>query len=369
MKNGKQLVLQAMRGGATDRVPVMLLNWGYDYTWKVAGLEPWELARGGSETWHEAHLALVERHQPDAFIYAGAGAGPNDPILLDEDKERWLIRDNNNGIVYGLTKDSYTWYEVESGRRTCDPVGDINSVADVDRLIPVPAGEAEEDHAGLRRLIEAVGDRALVFPIHTPAYIRTCYAMGFEKAMLTMVDDPDLFFYTCERYAAHDLDRMHALARAGADAVFIADGWASADIISPEMFERFALPYQDSVVRAAQEAGLLTVLWNEGDVMPFLDMEASLTVDAFAFEQPRKGWDLDLAKVRAVFGPDRCLFGNLDSERLFMRNDPAEIAAAVAEQLRRSGPGAPFVLCTGSPIPSNVELSAVDAMIEAVRPV
>ena len=57
--------------------------------------------------------------------------------------------------------------------------------------------------------------------------------------------------------------------------------------------------------------------------------EAALPLDAFAFEQPRKGVETTVARVREVFGPKRCLFGNLDSELLLMRNDPAEIAAAV----------------------------------------
>jgi uroporphyrinogen-III decarboxylase len=39
----------------------------------------------------------------------------------------------------------------------------------------------------------------------------------------------------------------------------------------------------------------------------------------------------------------------------------------VREQLALSGAGAPFVLCTGSPIPSDVEPEAVDAMLRAVR--
>ncbi len=156
-------------------------------------------------------------------------------------------------------------------------------------------------------------------------------------------------------------------AEAGAEAVFIADGWASCDIISPAMFERFALPYQRAIVEAAHEAGLRIVLWNEGDILPILPQEASLPVDAFAFEQPRKGVATTVAAVRAVFGPRRCLFGNLDSEDLLLRNDPQEIARAVEEQVAQSGPGAPFVLCTGSPLPSNVEPSAVDAMIAAAR--
>jgi len=71
--------------------------------------------------------------------------------------------------------------------------------------------------------------------------------------------------------------------------------------------------------------------------------------------------------VREVFGPERCLFGNLDSERLLAENDPRAIARTVEEQLRQSGAGNPFVLTTGSPLPSDIDPSAVDAFISAAR--
>ena len=97
------------------------------------------------------------------------------------------------------------------------------------------------------------------------------------------------------------------------------------------------------------------------------EQEAALPIDAFHVEQPRKGVELTVARVREVFGPKSCLFGNVDSEALFLRNDPREIEAEVLRQIQDSGVGAPFVLCTGSPLPSNIEPSAVEAMIRAAR--
>jgi uroporphyrinogen decarboxylase len=204
-------------------------------------------------------------------------------------------------------------------------------------------------------------------PNWAPGYILGCYAFGFEPAMTAMIQDPELFVYVCDRHAARDGLRMQRLAAAGAEAVFVADSWASCDIISPALFERFALPYQRSVTQAVHAAGMRMILWNLGDIVPVLGLEASLDLEGFAFEQPRKTFAVSIAQVRRVFGPQRCLFGNLDSEDLLLRNDAGEIASEVVEQIRQAGPAAPFILCTGSPIPSNVEPEAVDAMIRAAR--
>ena len=158
---------------------------------------------------------------------------------------------------------------------------------------------------------------------------------------------------------------MRELAEAGAEAVYIADGWASCDIISPQMFERFALPYQRSIAQAAHAGGLRVILWNEGNVLPILHLEAALDIDAFGTEQPRKGVNITVGQIREVFGPDRCLLGNLDSELMLLRNDPGEISHNVEDQIRQSGVGAPFIMSTGSPIPNDVAPEAIDVMMRS----
>jgi len=364
--NGKQLMLQALAGQATGRVPVALITWGFDYTWKVAGMQPWQLACGGAETWLTAYRAMRDRHNQDAIFYFGVGQGPEEPTLVGEDARRWLVRDNNTGGLHALMKDSLALVDLQTGAKTCDAVGDIRAPADADRLIPLPRGHGQVYLDGLARLIHEVGESALVMPCCSPGYIMGCYALGFERAMQMMLVEPELFTYVCDRYAFSEQLRMRQLAAAGAEAVYIADSWASCDIISPALFARFALPYQRSVAQAAREAGLHPILWNLGDIVPILHLEADLPLDAFAFEQPRKGWRITVADVRRVFGSQRCLFGNLDSEALLLRNDPAEIRCAVAEQLDQSGSGAPFILSTGSPLPSDIDPSAVDAIMNAV---
>jgi len=363
---GRTLALSALSGQPTPRIPAALFTWGFDYTWKTAGIPPWQLARGGAETWHRAHVALVERHRPDVIWYEGAGAGPKEPSLLDETRDAWIIRDNNTNEEYELVKNSLSLRHRQTGTKSCDPVGAIESTADADRRIGLFTGWGEHYLAGLRRLIDEVGDRALVLPHHSPAYICTCYAFGFERAMEVMLSEPKLFRYVCDRYAVGDRLRMREWKSAGAQACFIADGWASCDIISPDLFKKFALPYQRAIIEAAHAEGLKIILWNEGDILPILDLEAALETDGFAFEQPRKGFEVTVAKVRKAFGSNRCLFGNVDSELLLMRNDPDEIARAVREQTAQSGSNAPFILSTGSPIPSNVDVSAVDTMIRSL---
>ena len=359
--------LQVLAGQPTSPPPVALFTWGFEYTWRVAGLQPWQLACGSSDTWHRAHLALVERHRPDLIFYDGAGSGPAEPELLGETREHWLVRDGNTGVEYELGKDSFTLRQRDSGHRSCDSVGKITSQADADRLIPITTTPGDLYLQGLSRLIADLGDRCLVLPHDSPGYVKACYAFGFEAAMMAMTFEPELFTHVCDRCAAGEAERMAALAAAGAEAVYIADGWASADIISPAMFERFALPYQHSIIAAGHAAGLKVIFWNEGDIIPILRHQVALACDAFAFEQPRKGRNVTVAAVRKAFGAGRCLFGNLDSEELLLRGSRSAIEQAVRDQLTASGLDAPFILCTGSPLPSNADPRTVDLIFQTAR--
>jgi uroporphyrinogen-III decarboxylase len=366
-EKGKQISLGALGGKTSEMVPFGLFTWGFDYYWKVCGLEPWQLACASSEMWHKAHLGLIRRHDPDLIWYSGSGEGEKEPQLLKEDRHTWHIKDGNTQIEYILVKDSLSLKEAQTGQKNCDPLGTIECEADIDSVIPKFSGWGKPYLQGLKRLVEEVSDRALILPHHSPGYICACYALGFEKAMEMMVLNPELFRLICDKFASGDELRMRELAQAGAEAVFIADGWASCDIISPTMIEEFAIPYQRSIISAAHKAGLKVILWNEGNVLPILNLEKELELDAFAFEQSRKGIEIRVKTIRDAFGRNRCLFGNLDSELLLLRNDREEIESCVNEMIEESGKGCPFIASTGSPIPSDVSPEAIDKTIEAVR--
>jgi hypothetical protein len=303
--NNRELALAALAGQPTPRVPVAVLTWGFDYIWKLAGLEPWQLACGSNQNWHRAHMAMLDRHQPDVIWCQQHGEGPREPILISQDQQKWVIRDGNSRQEFEMLKDSYTLYDRRTGRKSCDAIGNIQSRRDADALIRDFKGWNSLYLESLHRLIDEVGDRALVLPCTATAYIAACYAVGFERAMEMMLLEEDLFVYMCNRYAQDEQLRARQWAQAGAEACCIADSWASCDIISPKLFEKFALPYQRSIVHAARQAGLRAILWNVGDVGPILDLEASLPVDGFGCEQTRKNYDVRIDQVRKVFGLPR----------------------------------------------------------------
>lgn len=366
-EDGRKRTLAALSGTRSERPPVGLLTWGFDYLWRVAGMAPWELVCGSNAKWQSAHQALVVRHRPDFVFYSGSGAGQREAELLEDTREEWLVRDGNTGSIKRLIKSSLTEIDADTARKPNDPVGRIASEADAISLIPDFSGWGQDYLEGLTGLIGFCGDETLVLPHHSPGYVCACYAIGFVESMAMMIERPDLFLFVADRYAAGDALRMRELADAGAEAVFIADGWASGDIISPAMFRQFALPYQQSMVEAAQSHGLKAILWNEGNIVPMLEDEMGIPWDAFGMEQSRKGVELDLRQLRIAAGPNRCILGNFDSEEVLVRGTEEQIVNAVRDQLDRAGRDQPFLFTTGSPVPSETPPESVDLMIVTVR--
>ena len=131
--SGRPGALRALAGEAVSPTPAALFTWGFDYTWQVAGLAPWQLACGDAQTWHRAHMALLDRHAPDCIFYEGSGPAAL-PRLLSETRDQWVIEDGT-GKIHGLRTDSLALYDLETGVRNCDAVGSITTTADADRLV------------------------------------------------------------------------------------------------------------------------------------------------------------------------------------------------------------------------------------------
>jgi len=205
----------------------------------------------------------------------------------------------------------------------------------------------------------------LVVPYHCPSYIAACYTLGFERAMQSMLEDKEFFRHLINRYDMGLDAMMRSWKQGGAEVVFIADSWASCDIISPDLFKEFAFPAQCKITQAAHDNGLKIILWNAGNILPILEMEAEAGFDAFGFEQARKGVDITVARVREVF-KDKCILGNIDSEELLISNDRVRIERETESQIRQAD-GKPFIFSQGSPIPQNVSVEAVDVMMNKFK--
>ncbi|NIQ99328.1 MAG: hypothetical protein GTN78_03895, partial [Gemmatimonadales bacterium] len=147
--------------------------------------------------------------------------------------------------------------------------------------------------------------------------------------------------------------------------IFVEECMASADIISPSMYREFCLPYARQTLQFYEDMGFRTVLYVSGNLMPLLEDLRELPFTALAFEEDRKGYGIDLARVREML-PDKILFGNVDAAWLQEASDE-EVLVEARRQVSIAGADGRFILSTGSPLTPGTSLERVKLFCESTR--
>ncbi|MGH9083017.1 MAG: uroporphyrinogen decarboxylase [Acidimicrobiales bacterium] len=236
--------------------------------------------------------------------------------------------------------------DVEQGR---GPVVDrpFRSPADLDRLRPL---EPEADVPHVLDAVRYASDElagtgvSLVGFAGAPFTVASYLVEGgpsktFAGVKSLMHADPATWDKLASRLAGMAAAFLVAQVRAGAGAVQLFDSWAGC--LSPDEYERFALPSTTRVLDEVRSTGVPSILFGvgTGELLPLM---ASAGPDVVGVD-----WRVDLDEARRRVGPDRAVQGNLDPAICLA---PWEVVAGEARRvLARAGtaPGHVFNLGHG----------------------
>ncbi|MEA3400004.1 MAG: uroporphyrinogen decarboxylase family protein [Armatimonadota bacterium] len=240
---------------------------------------------------------------------------------------------------------------------------------DPDRIAPVEDAAAHRQSGTLelpRRAVERWGDEYLVYGSVGAAYWSAYSALGFAGLMETMRSGPELLAEIIANRTRTLCGRLDLLAEAGVECIFTEECLSSSDLISEEDYLRFSLPAARELLQHARDLGLRTVYYCCGGVEDRLEHLAELPADVLAFEESKKGFEIDLGQVRRAIGDDRSLLGNIDAT-LLRDGSEETIRRAVRAQFDAAGP----LLATslGSPVTLDTEPWRIDAMVAATEQV
>ena len=111
--------------------------------------------------------------------------------------------------------------------------------------------------------------------------------------------------------------------QAGADLIGIGD--AASSLISPDMYEEFAFPYQKKIVDAVHAAGARTKLHICGNTTAVFPLMLRTGTDMIDVD-----WMVDLARAKSLAeGGTTVLCGNYDPVAVLLQSDPEKIMKAV----------------------------------------
>lgn len=337
--NSLERVQTVLTGGIPDRVPVCLHN--FMLAVREAGVRM-EDYRVDPEVIAKAHLQAVEKYGHDC-------------ILLDTDTTMLA--------------------EALGARSECAPnepgrivAPAIKSLDEVDRLKVI---NPEKD-GRIPALLESVrlmskqvgGEVAIRGNADQAAFGLACLVRGIEDFLMELAEQPDnpgitRLLEVC--YQSH-LSVHRALAKAGAHLTSLGDSLAGPDVTSPRMFQRFAQPYEERLVRELAADGIFVMIHICGDTGKILEMLATYGHCGFELD-----YKTDAVRVKQTAGRAHVLCGNIDPSGVLARGTVLQVREAARELIAVWKPGGRFMLNAGCAIPPTTPPENIHALVAAAK--
>jgi MtaA/CmuA family methyltransferase len=329
-----------LAGAIPDRVPVGLLN--FMPAAAALGMTMREYCTDG-DAMAEAHVVAWERHGHDLI-------------------------DLENGVA---ALASAVGCQVEFEGDTAPPwvTGPaIERIEDVDKLRPIDPtadGMLPELLKATRAIAERVDDGAfLLAEADQGPFSLATQIVGIEELLIAVMEPSKepylarLLEYTTEQVIAYG----RALMEAGAHMTGMGESIAGPDVCSPDVYRRWALPYERVVVDTLAADGWRIALHICGDATRIVeDMVAThsqlLEVD----------YKVDLAAVKAGIRGKTAVMGTVDPSAVLTLGTPEEVREAARQDIRVLGAGGGFILSPGCALPYETPDENIAALVDAAR--
>jgi len=337
--NSLERVRTVLSGGIPDRVPVCLHN--FQLAAREAGI-PMEEYRSNPEAMACAHLQAVEKYGHDCIM-----VDTDTTMLAEAMGAKSECAPNEPGRIVG------------PAIRSLEEVGRLK-VADPQRDGRIPALLE-----GVRMISRQVGKEiAIRGNADQAAFDLACMVRGIEDFLVELVSDPEnpalqQLLEIC--YKSH-LAVHRALVAAGAYFTSMGDSLAGPDVVSPTLFNRFARPYEERLVRDLAAEGIFTVIHICGDTTRILDSLSQYDFCGFELD-----YKTDPFKAKTTAGARHVLFGNIDPSAVIAMGTPEQVHQETGRLIAEWKPGGRFVLNAGCAIPPNTPSENVRALIETAH--
>ena len=253
----------------------------------------------------------------------------------------------------------------------------LKSREDVEAFLTLPDEVFAEtiDVTPLEAEEAALGERGIVMvDTEDPLCAAACLFSMEDYTMLAFTE-PKLFLKLLEKMARRILMRTTEVSRRFPGHLWRIYGpeYAAEPYLSPALFKEYVVRYVTPMTKAIQAHGGIVRIHSHGRLRNILPLISEMGVDALDPIEPPPQGDVELREVRAQYGKQWVLFGNLeiaDIETLPAPKFAEKVKRALAEGMTGAGRG--FVLMP-SASPYGREISALclrnyEALVElAVR--
>jgi uroporphyrinogen decarboxylase len=332
--NGYERIHQALKGEWPDRRPVMLHNFMMaareaGYSMKVFREEPAKAA--------DAFIQSVEKYDLDG-------------IMIDFDTT----------LMAGAIGVPVDYPDNEPARI---PKGLISSWDQLEEFQEIDISKNERAQIWLEtcRLIKAhFGDEIFVrgncdqAPFSTASMVR-----GTQEWMLDLMAPGPEIFRLLEYCTAVSVQFIDLMAQTGVDMVSNGDSPAGPEMISPEMFRSFALPYEKKLVDTAHGYGLPYINHICGNTDIILEDMLKTGTDGLELD-----YKTDIHLILKHLGDKILFIGNIDPSGVLALGSRELVRSKTIELLEIYKSSPRLVVNAGCAIPANTPSENIKEMVD-----
>ena len=290
----------------------------------------------------KCHLDCREKYGYDCCIM-----DVDDSTLAEACGAKVIFRDDNVAVVK------------ESEPR-------LKDLREVDDLIipdPLKDGRLPEWLETTSRIAEKIGSEAMVMGrADQGPFDLLCLLRGTQEFMLDILEeDEDVIFHAME-YATEVCIRFaKAQLEAGANVTSMGDAYAGPNLVSPDIYRKYAFPYEKQVVEAVQTPDLpysIHICGNTNSIITDMGRTGARILEI--------DWKLNMNEARSALPASTILMGNVNPSDPLYLGTPQSVDAAVKKVVEDTK-GKGLFISSGCAIGANTPPENFRAFVEAGR--
>lgn len=336
--NGYERIKAAVKSEKPDKIPVMLHN--FMIAAKEAGVSMWQF-RENPRNIADVFIKSVEKYEFDGILVdldtvtlAGAVGVPVDF------PEHEPARSHKGNLLNLEDVKNLKKVNIENYRY-------VQNWLEATRLI--------KDHFKNEIYVRGNCDQA---PFSLASMMR-----GSQEWMLDLImGETELVNELLEYCTDITCQFIRLMAQTGCDMVSNGDSPAGPEMVSPEMYEMFALPWEKIVVEEAHKYNLPYTLHICGNTDTILEMMPQSGTDAVELD-----YKTDSKKAFDILNSKTCFIGNIDPSGVIAMGSVKLVEQKTIELLDIFSKTNRFILNAGCAIPSNTPEDNLCRMIKVAR--
>ncbi|MBU2559611.1 hypothetical protein KKA03_01815, partial [archaeon] len=262
------IVVDAIMGREVERVPVApMITVGH--ATKIAGIKPWDYVLDSRK--------LAEAQVYTKNFYGYDWVWSHQPFQGVSENERKNAQFKDDHVILKL--DLGTELKIAPGAPPQITKTAITKKEEIDD-IKIPDPYTKDRMAPLRYMLEK--EDFVCGVVRAPFTMASSYFYELEPFLLDLKIDEEFVFKLLDLALSFCIDYAKAQVENGAGAMYMVDSSASSSVISPDMYRKFALPYEKALVKELDVPSILHVC---GDAIYILDDMISTGIDCISLDE------------------------------------------------------------------------------------